>query len=121
MAAKTVEIDQTVREAYGKVIEANVPDAEYTAYGIHTVLNKVLALGGAAPVRPQMMYNYARNGLVVPGEKIAGTALRTFTRDEVTEFILRYTVRNGIKITEVNPDQLELDLQFDTDETTVEN
>lgn len=90
-------------------IEKFVTESEYTGYGIATVLNKILSASGAERVvRPQMMYNYLRNGLVVRGEKIFGETLRTVTRTEVIEFLERYCKRNAIKVSDENENQLEL-------------
>jgi hypothetical protein len=105
MAAKTIEIAPEVRDAYAKAIEALVTETEYSAYGIHTVLNKLLAAAGREGVRPQMMYNYARNGLIVPGVKITGETLRTFTAEEVTSFIIKYLVRNNVAVAGVEVTQ----------------
>jgi hypothetical protein len=105
MAAKTITIDPQVREAYERVIGTLVTEQEYSAYGIHTVLNRVLAAAGREGVRPQMMYNYARNGLVVRGEKITGATLRAFTRQEVISFITNYVVRNQVPVAGVEVTQ----------------
>jgi len=110
---KKIEISEETRQAYLAVLEAVVTEAEYSAYGISTVLNVLLARDGKEPVRSQMMYNYARNGLIVTGEKIFGATLRSFTASEVKEFLIRYCYRNGIEIKATqaeNPNQLELDL-----------
>jgi hypothetical protein len=69
-------------------------------------------------VRPQMMYNYAKNGLIVRGEKISGESLRKFSPREVAEFVVRFVLRHGGEIkfkTAANPDQLELDLESITE------
>jgi len=115
MSGNKIEITDEIRSSWNEILDRLVTEDEYSAYGIHTVLNQVLVAGGAEKIRPQMMYNYARNGLIVKGEKIFGTTLRSFTANEVREFVIRYATRNGIKInqiTENNPDQLELDLQM---------
>lgn len=110
------QIDEGTRQAYLEVLEAVVQEEQYSAYAIHTVINQILVANGLDKIRPQMMYNYARNGLIVSGEKIFGTTLRTFTQSEVVEFVIRYCHRNGIEVkvgTQSNPDQLELDLQME--------
>ena len=118
MTANKIEINPQDVQAYLSVLEPFLPDASYSAYGIHTVLNQILVANGRDKIRPQMMYNYARNGLVVQGEKIFGTSLRAFTNGEVAQFIIRYCVRNGIKITfeattvTEDPNQLVLDLNI---------
>lgn len=119
MSAK-IEIDEQVVSGYRQVLQEVLTEETYTSYGISTVLNKILVANGSDKIRPQMMYNYARNGLIVKGEKIFGASLRDFTTEEVSEFLIRYCVRNGIVIKFVapeNPDQLVL---FQVDEVTAE-
>lgn len=79
-------------------IEKYVVEAEYSAYGIYKILNQILIENGSKEIRPQMMYNYARNGLIVRGEKIFGATLRKITNQEVKSFISRYCARNEINI-----------------------
>lgn len=93
-------------------IEQYVDADEYTGYGIHTVLNRILREAGLKEVKPQQMYNYLRNGLIVRGEKIHGAALRPIKKAEVQAFLRRYCLRNEIEIEikdpEVSEDQMEL-------------
>jgi hypothetical protein len=97
-------------------IDQYVDQTEYTAYEIHKVLNRILSEAGTKEVRPQMMYNYLRNGMIVRGEKIFGETLRKLTNEEVRNFLVRYCLRNeiNVEIAETNPDQLELDLEIET-------
>jgi hypothetical protein len=96
-----------------EIIQSMVTDPSYTAYGVHTLLNRILASAGREPIRPQMMYNYLRNGLLVKGIKIHGATLRTVTNQEVVTFLVRYTSKNQIVVGEpTNPNQLELDLNI---------
>lgn len=111
-----IEIDDQTRQAYLEVLEGILVQDEYSSYGIHTVINLILVANGLDKIRPQMMYNYARNGLIVKGEKIFGPSLRNFTPSEVAEFIIRYSHRNGITIKVGQPEnQLELDLDSVTE------
>jgi hypothetical protein len=72
-------------------IVSSVTVAEFTPYQIHSVVNKVLeALGTEYRVRPQMMYNYDRNGLIVKGAKDQ----KRYTEDEVASFVIRFVERN---------------------------
>jgi hypothetical protein len=97
-------------------IEQYVTEVEYSAYGVHSVLNRILVADGREPIRPQMMYNYLRNGLLVKGEKIFGETLRKVTTTETVAFLTRYCERNKIQVGEpTNPDQMELDLESVTD------
>ena len=92
-----------------QVIESYVTNESYTPYEISKVLNQILKDSGSdRTIRPQMMYNYARNGLIVRGEKIFGESLRRITKIEVISFIGRYVEKNKIEIKIVNNDQLEL-------------
>jgi hypothetical protein len=112
MSAK-FEIDETTAAQYRTVLEEVLTDDTYTIYGLSAVLNKILTANGKDKVRSQMMYNYARNGLVVKGVKIFGETLRDLTKAEVTEFLIRYCGRNGIVIKFVapeNPNQTEIDI-----------
>jgi hypothetical protein len=92
-------------------------ETEYTQYGVHKVLNKILVANGRSKIQPQRMYNYAANGMLVEGEKITGTTLRKLTVDEVADFLIRYCVRNHIEIKfnqVVSPAQLELPLEVES-------
>lgn len=63
---------------------------EITAYGIHSLVNATFkAKGVEKEIRPQMMYNYARNGMIVKGFK--GT--RLYTQVEAYEFVVKYTAK----------------------------
>lgn len=70
-------------------------EQEFTAYRIHTKLNEIFEVAGVEKVRPQMIYNYARNGMVVKGESVQkGNYIpRTYTRAEVLEFITKFAPR----------------------------
>jgi hypothetical protein len=85
----------------------------YNPYGIWKVLNEILKENGAKEIRPQMMYNYAANGLIVSRDKIAKENLRPITKDEVATFLKKYCEKRDLRIVQVqNPDQLELDLEI---------
>jgi len=98
-------------------IEQYVTETSYTAYEIHKVLNRILSEAGTKEIRPQMMYNYLRNGMIVRGEKIFGETLRKLTNEEVKTFLVRYCEKNkiNVEIKIENEDQLELDLESVTD------
>lgn len=84
---------------------------EYTPYEISKVLNEILKANGKKEIRSQMMYNYARNGMIVKGQKIFGAELRKITKVEVATFLTRYLNKHELvlpgKLTE-SKDQLEL-------------
>lgn len=112
MSAK-FKIDAETRQSYLTVLEEIVTEQDYSPYGVVKVLNEIMVSAGRDELRPQMMYNYARNGLLVQGEKIFGASLRKITSQEVMEFIIRYCVRNKIEIktaSKVSPDQMVIDI-----------
>lgn len=113
MSAAKFEIDAETRQAYLTVLEEIVTEQDYSPYGVVKVLNQIMVSAGRDELRPQMMYNYARNGLLVPSEKIFGASLRKITSQEVMEFIIRYCVRNKVEIkiaNQVSPDQTVIDI-----------
>jgi hypothetical protein len=108
-----IEITAEQHKAYVELLDGIVIEESYSAYGVHTVLNRIMVANGLDTVRPQMMYNYLRNGLLVRGEKIFGETLREVTKQEAVEFIIRYCVRNNIEIKvgePTNKDQMVIDI-----------
>lgn len=99
-----------------EIVRTEIGEGTVSAYGIAKILNRVLVANGSKEIRPQMMYNYAKNGLIVRGEKVAGETLREFTSEEVAEFVCRFVLRNGGEIkfkAEENQMQLMLDLEIE--------
>lgn len=83
----------------------------YTSYKVAGVLNEILKANGKKEIRSQMMYNYARNGMLVKGVKIFGETLREITKTEVAEFLTRYMNKHDLVLNATpttNPDQLTL-------------
>jgi hypothetical protein len=92
-----------------ETIESYVTEDDYSAYEIHKILNQILRDGGyVRTIKPQMMYNYLRNGLIVKGEKIFGESLRRVTKIEVVQFIERYVAKNMIEVKTVDVDENQL-------------
>jgi hypothetical protein len=92
-----------------QTIETYVTEDDYSAYEIAKVLNKILSDSGVErTIKPQMMYNYLRNGLIVKGEKIFGESLRRVTKIEVVQFIERYVAKNMIEVKTVDVDENQL-------------
>lgn len=89
-----IDLAQQIRDLIGQ----QIPTEEVSAYGIFKVLNQIVTSNGRKAIIPQMMYNYARNGMIVKGEKIFGETLRAFTKAEVVDFIIRYCTRNELEI-----------------------
>jgi hypothetical protein len=84
-------------------IVANLVEEEsYNPYGIHKLVNGIFEiLGVDKKVRPQMMYNYSRNGLLgnkasvvheKSGKKI--NTNHTYTKQQVTAFLIKYVDKN---------------------------
>jgi hypothetical protein len=90
--AEVVETDEVVLVDLIKDLVDGLPTVDQiTPYQVHNVVNTVLeVLGSAYRVRPQMMYNYDRNGLIVKGRK----GSKRFTSAEVVGFVTRFVNRN---------------------------
>jgi len=83
-------IEGLVRE----IVDGLPLDDEISPYRIHVIVNLVLdVVNPAYQVRPQMMYNYAKNGLIVKGEK----GNKKFTKANVIDFVTRFVTRNASK------------------------
>jgi hypothetical protein len=66
---------------------------EYTPYQVHNLVNRtIVALGGSGTVRPQMMYNYRNNGMIIAGQKDGN-----FKTEGVVAFVVKYLSKNGQK------------------------
>jgi tRNA(Ile2) C34 agmatinyltransferase TiaS len=97
-------------------IFAKVEDGTATPYMVYVVLRDRMAGSGnakavdrVATLKPQMMYNYDRNGLIVKGRaaKVTGHAGR-YTRNEINEFVGKFMAKNfGIE----EPKELVLDAE----------
>lgn len=73
----------------------------FTAYMIATIVNEELAAKGLEQIRPQMMYNYSKNGLI-NGVKNQH-AVRGYTTPEVVEFVNRFVAMRAAKGTKTTP------------------
>lgn len=88
-----------------------VTESEYTLYGAWKVYAEVLTALGEKVPPSQMMYNYARQGMLVKGQKLAKDTMRKVTDVEVATFIVRMVTKKGHQVLpKVNKDQLELDI-----------
>lgn len=77
------EIVQSLTEDMGESI---------TPYAIHRVINSTFeVLGVQKEIRPQMMYNYDRNGLIVKGSK----GIKKYTNLQVQEFAVKYVTKHS--------------------------
>jgi len=73
---------------------AKLEDLKFTPYAVAKVVNAALEEAGVERrIPPQMMYNYARNGLIVKGEK----GRKEYTRDEVRAFVSAYVTKQLAK------------------------
>jgi hypothetical protein len=65
----------------------------FTAYQIAQLINTKLISAGCEPIRPQMMYNYDRNGLIVKGSKDRVASGERYTTEEVMAFVNKFTTK----------------------------
>ena len=83
--------EETLLEVMARDLVDSFDVDVFTPYQIHNAVNSVLkALGSEYRVRPQMMYNYDVNGLIVKGAK----GQKRYTSDEVYDFVVRFVNRN---------------------------
>jgi hypothetical protein len=114
MSSKITVTDEMI-EFFRNYLETSyVKDESYTLYGVSTILNAILVKDGKSEIRSQMMYNYGRNGLIVPKERISGVNLRKVTKDEVISFVVRYCVRNSVNIIVQDEMSEDVPVQDDT-------
>jgi len=88
VVGEVTDIEGLVRE----VVEA-LPET-VSPYQIHSVINTVFeVLGSERTVRPQMMYNYDRNGLIVKGAK----GVKRYAHEEVVAFATKFVTKHTTK------------------------
>lgn len=71
----------------------------FTAYQIAKLVNVKLAGANVELVRPQMIYNYSKNGMIAKGKK--GDMSVRYTRDEVESFVEKFSSKRIAKGTKV--------------------
>src|SRR6185436_19514846 len=79
-----------------KSIQQILDSAELTAYEVYRLQHAATQLidpDRAAELRPQMIYNYTRNGLIVKGKKGSGKDIR-YTVTEAAQWIKKWTMKN---------------------------
>lgn len=79
-----------------KTIQQILESDELTAYEVYRLLQAAVATINqvrAAELRPQMMYNYTRNGMIAKGKKGSGAVIR-YTVTEAATFISKWTTKN---------------------------
>lgn len=86
----------------------------FTAYQIWKLIDAKLTAAGYPEhgVRPQMIYNYDRQGMVVKGHKNV-TASRTFTEAEVMSFVEKFTTRKIEKLQAAKAAETETEAQVE--------
>lgn len=90
-AEDQTEASNTQTASLQQAVDAHVTLDEYKPYGIAKSLNAVLAdLDLKVQVRPQMLYNYDRQGLIVPKRPNK----KTYNRQEVKSWISKYVEKN---------------------------
>jgi hypothetical protein len=80
----------TIARSMAAVAGEEWENVAYSPYSIATIINAVFVeMGSDKQVKPQMMYNYARNGLIntIKGQK-------QYTAEDAAAFIIRYVNRN---------------------------
>jgi hypothetical protein len=90
-----------------------------TAYQIATLINEKLIAAGLDKIRPQMMYNYSRNGMIVKGQK--GDMSHRYTVAEATTYAETFATKriNKANQTVEAPENQEVDGQYQIDLTSV--
>lgn len=66
---------------------SNYSSATLTLYQVAKIINKIFSNFGIAEIRPQMMYNYSNNGLVVKGKKDSSPISKEDAAKFITKFI----------------------------------
>ena len=76
-----------------KSIDAILASDELTAYEVYRLWAAAVAtvdVNRASELRPQMVYNYTRNGLIAKGKKGSGSVIR-YTVTEAQAWIKKWT------------------------------
>jgi len=73
----------------------------FTPYMIATLINSELAGLGLDEIRPQMMYNYDKNGLINGTKK--QNAERPYTADEAVAFVHKFVTMRSNKAKAAEP------------------
>jgi hypothetical protein len=96
MSEITINVDvEAIESVVTETLKDVTEDTLLTPYKIASLYNKGVAVLSDLPeMRPQMMYNYDRNGLIVKGVK----GKKLYTKTEVREWMVRYLVRKLINI-----------------------
>jgi 2-phosphoglycerate kinase len=84
-----------------------------TAYQIAVMINEKLQAAGVDKIRPQMIYNYSKNGMIVSG--IKNDMSHRYSVTEATEFAERFaTKRISKNVPEVTTPKDTAELQSST-------
>lgn len=86
MANKTLSVEQIMTRG---AVEGLTP------YQIATLINAKLVAVGLEAIRPQMMYNYDKNGLINGTKK--SNAVRPYTIEEAVPFVEKYVAKRIVK------------------------
>lgn len=75
----------------------------YTAYAIASMINDQLSAAGRTDlhIKPQMMYNYAKNGLIVKGLK--GLPADGYSQDQADAFVSKFVTNRIAKGSQSRP------------------
>lgn len=83
-----------------------------TPYQLASLINMELAGRGMDPIRPQMMYNYNRNGMIVKGVK----NLDRFTVAQALEYVGKFVANRVLKAQGSTPASTVQDLNAQIEE-----
>jgi hypothetical protein len=101
MANKTLSVEQVIARG---IAEGFLP------YSIARLINDQLEKAGFEQIRPQMMYNYDRNGLI-NGTK-AQNSVRPYTLDETNKFVTKFVamrIAKGRKVQTIAPSSFQVE------------
>lgn len=85
------QVEQFTVEQVARMIVSKMEGGSFTLYRAHVAVNQVLEIfqikkdGKAYSIRPQMMYNYNINKMIVRGEKVDKV-----TQDQLVNFIIKF-------------------------------
>jgi hypothetical protein len=77
------------------IVKELVTEESYSAYKVMKIVNQVFVITGTDKEVPtQMGYNYTRNGMIAKRTKGMSAKDVRYTKDEVTEYVTKYTSKH---------------------------
>lgn len=84
----TISMEDVIAEIAETVFKG---ESTITSYKIHNIINGTFkVLGVEKEIKPQMMYNYSKNGMI-SGIKLQ----KQYNKDEVTKFVTKYVTKHS--------------------------